>query len=251
MTVNRRIRNAFTLVELLVVIGVIAVLIALLMPALSKVRRQAQQVACMSNMRQVATALLAYAHAHKGWFPAPANNTRQQPEDWVYWQPGRDLNESRIFPYLGASPAVLRCPAGPPERVPPGGRPPYPFNYSVNSQFTGEPGLASFGNPGGYDHPPSKLSQVVGASRKVLVIDEDVLAINDGCWAPNSFELPDVLITSVSVRHDIGRDHGTWLTNPRYFHLGRGNAAFADGHCEFVERIRVYQRESYDPRWPP
>src|SRR5687767_6117912 len=59
-------RRAFTLVELLVVIGVIAGLIAILMPALNKARAQARMVACQSNMRQIGVALTMYATQHKG-----------------------------------------------------------------------------------------------------------------------------------------------------------------------------------------
>jgi prepilin-type N-terminal cleavage/methylation domain-containing protein/prepilin-type processing-associated H-X9-DG protein len=244
--------RGFTLVELLVVVGVIAILIALLMPALSKARRQAQQVACMSNLRQVASAILAYAQAHKGWFPAPASTWREQPEDWVHWQPGRDLSESRIFPFLGESPEVLKCPAGPPERRPPPGEPPYPFNYSVNHRFTGEPGRTKFGNLGGYDSQPCKLSQVLGPSQKILLIDEEVTAANDGTWHSHGFEAPGITGTSVSVRHDRGREVGGLATDPvAYYRAGRGNAAFADGHCEFVERMRLYFEKYTDPRLVP
>ena len=58
-------RRAFTLVELLVVIGIIALLIAVLMPALTAARAQARAVACLSNVRQIATAAIMYANDNK------------------------------------------------------------------------------------------------------------------------------------------------------------------------------------------
>src|SRR5947208_5217155 len=61
--------KAFTLVELLVVIGIIAILVSILLPTLSRVRRQANTLQCSSNMRQVATALIMYIQDNKGKHP--------------------------------------------------------------------------------------------------------------------------------------------------------------------------------------
>src|SRR3954464_5861354 len=62
-------RRAFTLVELLVVIGIIALLISILMPSLARARQSASLVACESNFKQVYTALSFYANENKGLLP--------------------------------------------------------------------------------------------------------------------------------------------------------------------------------------
>jgi prepilin-type N-terminal cleavage/methylation domain-containing protein/prepilin-type processing-associated H-X9-DG protein len=65
-------RAGFTLVELLVVIGIIALLISILLPALGKARSNAQRAVCLSNERQIAMAILMYAGDDKGTLPGPA-----------------------------------------------------------------------------------------------------------------------------------------------------------------------------------
>lgn len=61
-------RRAFTLVELLVVIGVIAILLAILLPAITRAKAQARQLKCLNNIRQIGLASLMYTAEFKGWY---------------------------------------------------------------------------------------------------------------------------------------------------------------------------------------
>ncbi|HWP40260.1 MAG TPA: type II secretion system protein [Tepidisphaeraceae bacterium] len=71
--------SAFTLVELLVVIGIIALLISVLLPALASARQSANDVKCASNIRQLVTALTMYASSNRGRFPPNLNSGAMYP----------------------------------------------------------------------------------------------------------------------------------------------------------------------------
>jgi prepilin-type N-terminal cleavage/methylation domain-containing protein/prepilin-type processing-associated H-X9-DG protein len=103
----RDIQRGFTLVELLVVIGIIAVLIALLLPALNRARESAKGVNCMSNLRQIGIAVTLYTQASKGWLPpyrTAVTGFSPPPAYPYYWQ------FLAAF-YQNEEPRVWECPS--------------------------------------------------------------------------------------------------------------------------------------------
>jgi prepilin-type N-terminal cleavage/methylation domain-containing protein/prepilin-type processing-associated H-X9-DG protein len=98
-------RRAFTLVELLVVIGIIAVLMGLLLPSLSRARESAKRLKCLSNLRSLAQATIMYADSSKGWLPN-MNPTNTVNDDAATKEVLVALNREFI-----KAPAVFHCPS--------------------------------------------------------------------------------------------------------------------------------------------
>ena len=233
----RGIACAFTLVELLVVIGIVAVLMGLLMPVLGKARAQANRVACLSNVKQLGTAILMYCNDNKGYFPTCAHAEQvayeHMPSDWVWWQANRDLNDSAIARYVGtgeALKAVLRCPSDDPATHGKGlgmapGQGPYLYSYSMNDA------LAANLRGGPY---LSKITQWRAPARKIMVT-EAWEKYTSAHWHH---------LTPLTQRHGIVRFRKHFPGNSTLFagaKVGANvSAVFLDGHASSIDQNFVF-----------
>src|SRR5213082_2273050 len=90
-------RRAFTLVELLVVVGIIAILIAILMPALKRARDQANRIACQNNVRQLLIGCQMYVNENRLTWPFCnwlSQETSGNPAGWLYTYPNLTLAQN-------------------------------------------------------------------------------------------------------------------------------------------------------------
>jgi prepilin-type N-terminal cleavage/methylation domain-containing protein len=219
-------RKGFTLVELLVVIGIIALLIAILLPILGKARASAHRTACMSNARQIWMGINLYCNENQDWYPTAAfaadgTGYIQYPDDWIYWQqPSRNLDDSPIARQLRATgetlKRVLRCPSDPidnrkplPGNLPSEGA--YFYSYGINA------GIGA--NSKAFQTWRTKRAQWTRPAEKVLVTELSLPY--SGVWEPFGA---------------LTRRHGQAISRINGASMGsNASASFMDGHVAGID----------------
>jgi prepilin-type N-terminal cleavage/methylation domain-containing protein/prepilin-type processing-associated H-X9-DG protein len=225
---KRKPAAGFTLVELLVVIGIIAVLIGILLPALSKARDQANTVACQANQRTYYQLMNLYAVDYKGYV-IPAR-TSYPGALYYWWDPillGRELragdqtadNRMRLN-------KILTCPAADHtmdyvsyDPVKSG----YQGDYTYNGNF-GDVDYSA--TPATINTPPVKFTQIPGNVVVMTDIDKKYSqSINLQLWRESTF---------ANITYMIG-SHSTWPSAPPSMWIPhsketKANVLFADGH---------------------
>jgi len=203
-------QKAFSLIELLVVMGIIGILAALLFPAIAKAPSRAKQQACSSNLRQLGVAFHTFAHDHGDRFPQALPASEGGASDFNAQSPAFSavyLVNPRVFRALSnelGSPRVLKCPSGP------------------QRQAASFPQL-SFSNISYFAH----LHAVFLHSDSLLAGDNNLLIVR-------STNGP------ISVRPGVVPAY-EWSTDR---HEGRGNALMGDGSVHLKKNLPA------TVRWP-
>ena len=208
-------KRNFTLIELLVVIAIIAILAAMLLPALNRARDQAKMSSCMNNLKQVGLTISLYADDYAGFvIPWDDSLGGDFTRYWVY-KVSRYVDPNLKGTSIVGSPrsAVLWCPGA-------AGYSEVTYNYGYNSIYFA-PGY-HWGGP----NPGHKLGSIKKPSGTILFADEALFDNGGYLWANGIVQSPQWRSAAV-----LGNPTGT-QQGVGFRHNDRANFCFIDGHVK-------------------
>ncbi len=216
-------RKGFTLIELLVVISIIALLIAILLPALASARQTAQSISCLSNQRQLTLAAIAFSVEHDDYLPKPWWNDTPRSDgsqigSWPYRHPlwGWDY----VLNDVVQNEDIFRCPSDNTE--------------SIRGTWTTAPGQEADDLPASYrintSHNPDfgfaaiRVEQFSRASSAIFFLDG--LSQNDALHHVATWDPVAGGLLGPNTSQWIGFRHDSNTNNPSRF-----NVTYLDGHA--------------------
>jgi prepilin-type N-terminal cleavage/methylation domain-containing protein/prepilin-type processing-associated H-X9-DG protein len=236
--VNMR-RSGFTLIELLVVIAILALLAALLFPALAAARERAREAACQSNLKQIGAAMRLYLDDWDGDYYRIIDNAGELNEGWS--------GEYRLVPYLqDRNQGVWLCPDDPGLNLPPDER--KWMTYRFGSRYTSYTGSDQFFAHVLMVHPECIDLVPIRSDTSIRQPDSDIMFIEGLDWEyPCCTGGPSPEQTDIKLMNDI-RHGDTSSGFPSFmftgtWHHGRSNYLFADGHVK-----SLFLRQTLMPR---
>lgn len=214
----RQAGRGFTLIELLGAVAIVILLVAMALPALSSGKAAAQQSRCASNLRQIGTALLAYAADNDGKLPTTSHSGGSS-KSWIF----------TLAPYLDAIDTVRICPADPkgPQRLKGG------TSYTLNSKVF-VTGYDADGNPLPASNRLSLLDRPAQTLFATLVSDQKTGTQADHTHSEAWENWTSVLVDITPDRFRRGKAAADRTS-------GRSNYLYGDGHVETIEASRIKQ----------